>query len=90
MTIAKKGSSNSGSLLLHTSCVWNICLKDDYVFHNAHKDEDRSIDLPRGQLNDNVGILESALELVQVNMNLLVAIQHSGTGLVWYHLEYER
>jgi hypothetical protein len=33
---------------------------------------------------------ESSLELEQVNMNLLEAIQHSGTGLVWYNLEYER
>jgi hypothetical protein len=58
-------------------------LKDDCAFHNAHKDEDRSIDLPCGQLTDNVGISKSSLELEQVNVNFLVAIQHSGTGSVW-------
>jgi hypothetical protein len=65
-------------------------LKDDCAFHNAHKDEDQNIDLPHGQLNDNVGISKSSLELEQVNMNLLVAIQHSTTGSVWYNPKYER
>jgi hypothetical protein len=58
-------------------------LKDDCVFHNARKDEDRSTDLPCGQLADNVGISESSLELEQVNVNFLEAIQHSETGSVW-------
>jgi hypothetical protein len=68
----------------------NIYLKDDCAFHNAHKDEDRSTDLPCGQLADNVGISESSLELEQVNVNFLEAIQHSGTGSVWCNLDYER
>jgi len=71
MTISKKWSTHSGSLLLHISCIWNIYLKDDYSFHNAHKDEDQNIDLPRGQLADNVVILEYALELEQVNTKFL-------------------
>jgi hypothetical protein len=56
MTIAKKQSTHSDILLLQVSYIWNICLKDDYAFHNARKDEDQNIDLPRGQLDDNVGI----------------------------------
>jgi hypothetical protein len=40
-----------------------LCLNDDYAFHNAHNDEDQNIDLPYGQLDDNVGIYESSLEL---------------------------
>jgi hypothetical protein len=63
MTIAKKSSTHSGSLLLQISYIWNIYLKDDCAFHNAHKDEDQSTDLPHGQLADNVGISEFALEL---------------------------
>jgi hypothetical protein len=61
MTIAKKSSTHSGSLLLHLSCIWNTYLKDDCSFDNAHKDEDRNTDLLCGQLVDNVGISESAL-----------------------------
>jgi hypothetical protein len=38
----------------------------------------------------NVGISESALELEQMNVNHLVAIQHFGTGSVWYNPGYER
>jgi hypothetical protein len=38
----------------------------------------------------NVGISKSALELEQVNVNFLEAIQHSRTGSVWYNPEYER
>jgi len=63
MTISKKWSTHSGYLLLQFSCVWNINLKDDYAFHNAHKVEDQDTNLPCGQLDDNVGISKYALEL---------------------------
>jgi hypothetical protein len=33
-----------------------MCLKDDYSFDIAHKDEDQNTDLPCGKLNDNVDI----------------------------------
>jgi len=69
MTIAKKWSTHSGSLLLQISCVRNIYLKVDYAFQNVHKDEDQNTDIPCGQLDDNVDISKYALELEQVNMN---------------------
>jgi hypothetical protein len=75
---------------LHNSGVWNIYLNDDCAVHNAYKDEDQNIDLPCGQLIDNVEISESSLELEQVNVNFLEAIQYSGIRLVWYNMEYER
>jgi hypothetical protein len=65
-------------------------VKDDHAFQNARKDEYRSIDLPCGQLTDNVGISKSALELKQVNVNFLAAVQHSETGSIWCNSNYER
>jgi hypothetical protein len=35
-------------------------------------------------------ITELKFELEMVNMNSLEAIQHFGTGLVWYNKEYKR
>jgi hypothetical protein len=82
MTIAKKSSTHSGSLILQVSCIWNIYLKNDYAFHNAHKDEYRSIDLPYGQLVDNVGISNSAIDLEK----FLEEIQNYGIGSIWYRI----
>jgi hypothetical protein len=42
------------SLILQIYFVWKIFLEDGYDFHNAHKDEDKKIDPPCGQLDDNV------------------------------------
>jgi hypothetical protein len=64
-------------------------LKDDCAFHNACKDEDQNIDIPCGQLTNNVGISKSPLEPEQVNVNFLEAVQHPETGSVWYNQEYE-
>jgi hypothetical protein len=54
-------------------------LEDYCIFRNARKDEDLSIDLPGGQLANNVGISKSTLELEQVNTNSLEAIWHFGS-----------
>jgi hypothetical protein len=75
---------------LHISCIWKNFLKDDCAFHNSQKDEDQNTDPPDRQLNGNVFFWEYSLELEQVNMNFLEAVQHFGTGLVWYNLKYER
>jgi len=86
MTIAKKESTHSGSLLLKLSFIWNTYLNDDCVAHNARKDEISKC----GQLADNVGISKSGLELEQVNLNFLKGFQHLKTGLVWCNLDYKR
>jgi hypothetical protein len=65
-------------------------MKNDYTFHNGHKYEYQNTDLRYGQLDDNVGIYESYLELKKVNTKFLEAIQHFGTGLVWYNPKCER
>jgi len=56
MTIAKKWSTHSDSLLLKVSCVWNIFMKDDCDFYNVRKDEYQNNDPLYGQLDDNFGI----------------------------------
>jgi hypothetical protein len=97
MTISKNLSTHCAYLLLHIYCIWNISLKEDCAFQNAHKDEYQNMDLPCGQLNDNVGISESILELEQVNMNLLEVTQYFRTnhfGIIWnmkanFHFIYD-
>jgi hypothetical protein len=56
---------------------------DDSSCHNVDKDGDQNIDSPCDQLDCNVGISHSDVELEQVKLNLLEGIQHFGTGLVW-------
>lgn len=41
-TIAKKRSIQGEYFLLYGSCDWNSCM-NDYVFHNAHVGEDKTL-----------------------------------------------
>jgi hypothetical protein len=90
MTTAKDRSTHSESSILQVSSVLNMCLKNDYACHNASNDGDQNNDSPCDQLDCNVGILHSDVEMEQVKVNLLEGIQHFGTRLVWNNREYER
>jgi hypothetical protein len=63
MTTAKDQSTHSESSILQLSSVLNICLKNGYACHNAGKDGDQNTDSPCDQLDCNVGILHSDVEL---------------------------
>jgi len=62
---------------------------NDYACHNTDKDGDQNIDHPYDQVNCNVGTYHSDVELEQMKLKLLEAIQHFGSGLAWNNLEYE-
>jgi len=91
MTTTKDRSTHSESLILQFHFSWNICLMDDSSCHNVDKDGDQNTDSPCDQLDCNVGISHSNVELKKVKLTLLVeGIQHFETGLFLNNQEYER
>ena len=56
MPIAKKQSIQDESLFLWEACFWSICVKNEYVDHNACMDEDQNNDLSYVQHGHSVGI----------------------------------
>ena len=65
MPIAKKQSIQDESWFLQEACFWSICLKNGCADHSACMDEDQNSDLSYGQLDHNVGISQSVVEVEQ-------------------------
>ena len=72
-------------------------MKNGCTDHSACMGEDRNIDLSYGQLNHNVGILQSVVaameedqDLEQLNVNCHKEIWHSKILWAWSSLKYER
>jgi hypothetical protein len=76
MATAKDQSTHSESSILQVFSSWNIYLMHAYSFHNYDKDRDHNIDFPCDQIDCNVGILHSNVELEQVKLKLLEGILH--------------
>ena len=47
-SISKKWSIQGEFFFLYESYFWNICLNDEWSYHNAHKGEDKNIDISHG------------------------------------------
>jgi hypothetical protein len=75
MTTAKDQSTHHKYLILQFHFSWNICLMDDSSCHNVDKDGDQNTDLLYEQLNCNVGISHSNVELKHVKLRLLEGIR---------------